>query len=540
MSDDEPASDGLPDYVRGLRDPRAYPEPPDQVQLVQTHISYVFIAGDVVYKTKKPVDFGFINQTTLADRERFCHAEVRLNSRQAPQVYLGVAPVVRLADGGFAAEPPEGTPGEIVEWAVKMRRLPDDATLDRLLAAGQAPSDILERLSGALVPFHEHAARVEGGPEFAGAAGMLQWWTREYSEAEGYIGSTWEPADAQATRAFIDETLEREAALFDERLADGRVVEGHGDMQAKHVYVLGPAAEDLAIIDCIEFTEWFNMRYGDVSYDLAFLAMDLEAQGYPDLGDELAGRYLAATADETLPVLQPLHRTFRAFVRGKVESIGAHAQEIEAAQREALGASAARYFHLAAEYGRRRAAPSLVVLSGPSGTGKSLIGATLAARVGAAYVSSDAVRKRLAGLDIHDGASAEFREGLYTPEMTARTYEEMGRRAAHHLSLGRAVVLDGTHGLAEQRRVAVQVGSEAGVPALIVELRLTDDAALARIVNRERDPLRTSDAGTDVYHQQLAGFEPVTAAEGTRLALDSSQPPAMLAHEIAEWMEHPA
>ena len=524
---------GLPDYVRGLLEPSAYPTPPDEVHLVQTHISYVFLAGDVVYKTKKPVDFGFIEQLSVETRHRFCDAEVRLNRRLAPDVYLGVVPVLRRADGTFTVEPADGA-GEVVEWAVKMRRLPDDRTLDRLIAEHREPHDILERLVAAIVPFHERADVVPNDPVFAGAAAERAWWTREYSEAEGFIGSTWTPEDAAATKAFVDATIERESALFDERLAEGRIIDGHGDIQAKHVYVLGPWPEDIAIVDCIEFTEWFQLRYADVNNDVAFLAMDLEARGRPEMGDEFAGRYLAATADETMAVLQPLHRTFRAFVRGKVESIGAHAMEIPADVRAGLAASAAAYFRLAADYRTRCAAASLVVMCGASGTGKSLVGATLATRIGAAYVSSDAVRKQLAGLDVHASGAAEFGEGLYSPEMTARVYAEMRQRAAHHLALGRPVVLDATHAQAEHRRAAVEVARAAGVPSVIVELRLTDDAALARIVNREHDALRTSDATVEVYRRQVESFDPVSPSEGTRLALDASRAVSELAVEIAE------
>ena len=532
MSDDA-AENALPAYVRGLLQPTAYPTPPDEVRLVQTHISYVFLAGDVVYKTKKPVDFGFIEQLTVERRHLFCDAEVRLNRRLAPDVYLGVVPVLQRADGTFCVEPADGH-GEVVEWAVKMRRLPDDVTLDRLIAEHREPTDILERLVSAIVPFHEQAEVVANDPAFAGAVAEAAWWAREYSEAAGFIGSTWTPEDAAATKAFADAVIAREAALFDERLAEGRIIDGHGDMQAKHVYVLGAEPKDLVVVDCVEFTDWFQLRYADVNNDVAFLAMDLEARGRPEMGDEFAGRYLAATADETLAVLQPLHRRFRAFVRGKVESIGAHAMEIPAEVRAGLAASAAAYFRLAADYRTRVAAPSLVVMCGASGTGKSLVGATLATRIGAAYVSSDAVRKQLAGIPLHASGADSFREGMYAPEMSARVYEEMAVRAARHIALGRPVVLDATHAQAAHRHAAVEVARAAGVPALIVELRLTDDAALARIVNRERDPLRTSDATADVYRRQIEAFEPVSPSEGTRLALDASQPVATLAWEIAD------
>ena len=532
-------NDNLPENVRGLLDTAAYTHAPSEVRLVQTHISYVFLADGLVYKTKKPVDFGFINQTTPEARERFCHAEVLLNTRLAPDVYLGVAPVVRRADGSYAVDVPVEGGVEVVEWAVKMRRLPDDRTLDVVLAADAAPPQIAERLVQQLIAFHEAAEVVANDRAYAGGEAETAWWAREYSEAKVNITSaanpdgTWRAEDAAVTKAFFDATIAAEQALFDARLEAGRVVEGHGDLQAKHVYLLGAAMEQIAIVDCIEFTDWFHFRYLDVGYDVAFLAMDLEAQGHAALGDELAGRYIAGAHDETMGVLQPLHRAFRAFVRGKVESIGARATEVPAAQRAELGASAARYFRLAAEYGARRAAPSLVVLCGLPGSGKSTVGATLAGRIGAAYLSSDVVRKELAGLDPRARAEDADRAGLYSPEMSGRTYAEMRRRADAHLAAGRPVVIDATHPRAVERAESLEVARGRGVPALIVELRLDDAEAYARIDGRADDPLRTSDATRAIYDAARGRFEPVQPAEGAHLILDASGGPAALALEIA-------
>src|SRR5688572_22199943 len=208
-------NDALPAYVRGLLDPSAYSHPPSEVRLLQTHISYVFIAGDVVYKTKKPVNFGFIDQVAAEAREANCHAEVRLNARLALDVYLGVVPVVRTHDGRYAVE----APGEVIEWAVRMRRLPDERTLDRVLTSGDAPPRLIERLVQRLIAFHESADVVPDDREYAGGPAERAWWTREYTEAAGFIGETWRAEDAEATRTFFDRKIEAEQALFDARLA---------------------------------------------------------------------------------------------------------------------------------------------------------------------------------------------------------------------------------------------------------------------------------------------------------------------------------
>jgi uncharacterized protein len=526
--------------------PSAYPHTPASVRLLQTHISYVWVADDFVYKAKKPVDFGFIDQVDPRTREAFCHLEVDLNRRLAPDVYLEVVPIVEHADGTFGVEGPVREGDTTVEWAVKMRRLPDDRSLDRLLEAGDVPGDLAERLVRKLATFHQQARRVEYDPAFAGIEGERSWWAREYREAEGNIGGTWRPLDATILREFVARMLEEQGALFNERLADGRVVEGHGDLHAKHIYLLGddhttdgPTAEastaddGIAIVDCIEFTEWFHFRYLDVSYDIAFLAMDLEARGHRALGDEIAGRYIARTDDETMGVLQPLHRAFRAFVRGKVESIGANDTGMTEAERHALAESAAGYFRLAAQYAARQRPPVLIILCGLSGTGKTSIGGVLAGRIGAALVSTDPVRARLAEeRGLSTAMWQEYEAGAYSAEMNVAVYDEMRRRARAHLEAGRPAILDGTHRRASDRQAALAMAREIGVPSLVVEFRLPEAVALQRLRDRERR--RGTEADEAAYHRHVAEFEEVSSREGNALALDGTQSLVELAEQIED------
>ena len=537
MDGDEPPrlSESLPPFVRGLMSPSAFPHQPGSVRLVQTHISYVWIADDLVYKAKKPVDFGFINQVDAKTREAFCHMEVELNRRLAPETYLEVVPIIETGEG-FRVEGPVRDGERVVEWAVKMRRLPEDRTLDQLIAHRDTPIDLVERLARKLAAFHADARHLEYDPEFAGAPAERAWWAREYSEAEGNIGGTWRADDAATLRDFIARSLDEQADLFNERLAAGKVVEGHGDLHAKHVYVLRPATEEddgIAIVDCIEFTEWFHFRYLDVSYDIAFLAMDLEARGERELGDAIAGRYIALTGDETMGVLQPLHRAFRAFVRGKVESIGANDTGMNEAERNALAESAAGYFRLASRYAERQRPPVLIVLCGVSGTGKTSVGGVLAGRIGAALVSTDVVRAAVAAdRGLSTAMLQQYEAGAYSPEMNVAVYDEMRRRAQSHIEHGRPVILDGTHRRAADRQEALKLARELDVPALVVELRLSDDAALTRVLWREREKGDVADA--EAYRRHVTEFEPVSSREGNVLHLDGTQDIVELAAQIED------
>ena len=517
----------LPRHVEAMLDPAFYAHRPDSVELVQTHISFVLLAGDRVYKVKKPVDFGFIDQVSLEARRLNCEREVRLNRRLSRGVYLGVQQLVEMPDGRHLLRPDTpphaGGPtdaGTVVEYVVEMSRLPEDRTLAALLSGRGVPGDLMQRLAERLLDFHGAARVIPFDPAYAGQAAQLSWWGREKQEAAPFIGTTWATGDAQALSRAVASLLDRDGHLFDERLEAGRVVDGHGDLHAQHVYLV---ADEVQIVDCLEFTDWFQFRIEDVGYDLAFLAMDLEARGHRDLGDELAGRYIAASGDETISVLQPLHRAFRAFVRGKIESLSAHAPEIAADQQAEHARAATRYFALATRIINRRSPPLLVVLAGLSGSGKSLVGATLAARIGAAYLSSDIVRKALAGLPLTDRVPAARLREIYGPRMNERTYRELGRRARSQLAAGRPVVLDATHGRRAGREETIAMAQEFGVPALLAELVLPDEEALTRLKRRSTDPLAISDATPAVRAAQRRAFEPISEREGVYLRLNAGE-----------------
>lgn len=518
-----PAGDSLaylPDYVRALLDPDVFPNAPSRVELVQTHISYVFLTDDRAYKTKKPVDFGFIKQIDLETRHQFCLREVELNRRLAPNVYRAVVPIVMREHGVYAiGDSDSASDSEIVEWAVDMVRLPDDRTLAAMIDADLVPVNLVQLLVAEIIEFHDSATVVTNNPTFAGAAATREWWRREYSEASSFVGDTWPAADHLKLIAYISSILDSESVLFDQRLSRKCVVEGHGDLHAVHVYQIDG---EIVIVDCIEFNEQFHFRYLDVGYEIGFLAMDLEARGRPDLSDEFVGRYVSSVGDETLSVLQPLHRAFRAFVRGKVESIGSKAEEVSAEQRSELAESARGYFSLASNIIERVSQPIVVILAGVSGSGKSTVGAALAARIGAAYVSSDVVRKQLIGLTPRMHVPADQISHVYGDEMSARTYEVMRQRTVEHLSLKRPVVLDATHSRRREREAALEVARLAKVPALIVELRVPEESARMRINHRETDSLTTSDATFAIYPEQVATFEKIDDSEGANLVLDAS------------------
>lgn len=478
--------------VEGLLRPKAYPWRPTTVELVETHVSWVFLSGERVVKVKKPVDYGFVDHAALASRRRSCEDEVRLNRRLTDGVYLGVAPIVRDRSGRYRVAPTEDTAERPVEWATLMRRLPAEGMLDALLAAGTAPLHLGDRLADRLVPFHRDGAASCEGPadEVTAAASAVV--TENLTELESYairtLGSAQLGLVAEAMRGFIGE----HAKLLRGRAVAGWVREGHGDLRAEHIcFELDGAVQ---VFDCVEFSR--SLRCADVASDLAFLLMDLGRLGVPEAAEELVARYRTAGFDLPESLLR-FYRAHRALVRAKVACLSrAFAHR---AARDDLALQAAEYLNLATA-NAVSVRPVLVAMTGLSGTGKSTVAAALARALGAPIFSSDIVRKELAGRA--GPAPAAWEQGLYGPDHTENTYGRLEELAGETLATGRAAILDATFLDGRRRERLATVAEEAGVPLVLVETVCAEEVALGRIVARARRGVSPSDATAEVYRRQ--------------------------------------
>ncbi|MEW6221072.1 MAG: hypothetical protein AB1634_16280 [Thermodesulfobacteriota bacterium] len=329
----------LPAFVQLLLDPTAYPHPVPAVELVQTHISYVFLAGPQVYKFKKPVDFGFLDFTTLERRHHFCQQELLLNRRLAPSIYQGLVTVTdeggRLALNGA---------GPVVEYGIRMARMPAAGMMGRLISEGRLGPDDIDRIVATLVPFYAQAA---GGPEigaFGRAEAVAVNITENFRQTEGFVGSPALSRDQFDAIVAMSRRVLADHERFDRRVAAGRIRDCHGDLYSANICL----ADQVYIFDCIEFNERF--RYADVASDLAFLAMDLEFHCLTGLAQRLVDRFVKASGDEGLPGMLDFYKCYRAYVRGKINLFTAHAPEVDAASRQACQELAGRYFRLAATY----------------------------------------------------------------------------------------------------------------------------------------------------------------------------------------------
>ncbi|MEZ6188447.1 MAG: AAA family ATPase [Planctomycetota bacterium] len=498
--------------IAAFQDPGTYPHPvPEGVELVQTHISRVFLAGDWVYKLKKPVDLGFLDYSTLEQRRACCEAEVELNRRLAPRVYERVARITREADGSLALD----GAGETVDYAVVMRRLPAERTFKARVAAGALTVAEVEALAELLADFHARAARdprIAAFGEFATVAGNCR---ENFTQLEPFRGSTIHPEVHRRLAAATEARLEALQSSIEARVRRGAPCDCHGDLRLEHVYALD---DGLVVVDCIEFNERF--RYGDPLADLAFPVMELERALRPDLAHALTERYFARAGEDGRELLEH-YLAYRAVVRGKVRSFKAAQDEVPQAERRAARDRARGHFlyalSLLAPPGE---GPLLLLVGGLPASGKSTLARGLAER-GFRWIRADAVRKELAGLAPEDSAAAEFEGGLYTRAHTERTYATCLERAQDALFAGERVLVDASFSRAADRARFAAAAAELGVPCRVLVCEASPETTRARLAARVQTG-DASDADWAIYQRMAAAFEPVTEAQVTRIDTEGS------------------
>jgi len=329
----------LPALIQALLKPQAYPDTPARVELVQTQISYVFLVGEYVYKIKKPVDMGFLDYTTLEKRLTMCRKEVELNRRLCPDTYLGVAPITN-DNGGYIID---GT-GNVEEYAVKMRRLPQDAMMDVLLQQNKVTPQMVTDVAAILTDFHRRAATTGEISRLGGLEAVIKNTSENFAQTEKYNGIIILPETYQRIKDYTEEFIKTKTTLFRKRAAAGRIRDCHGDLHAAHICFY----KGICIYDCIEFID--RLRYTDVAAEVAFLAMDLDHYHRTDLSKVFVDAYVKASGDKELLKLLNFYKCYRAYVRGKVTSFQYDDPHIPDEEKDRIIATAASYFRLAESY----------------------------------------------------------------------------------------------------------------------------------------------------------------------------------------------
>ncbi|NJM46147.1 MAG: AAA family ATPase [Alkalinema sp. RU_4_3] len=493
----------LSPVVQAMLRPEFYPHPVQgEVELLQTHVSYVFLTGDYVYKVKKPVNYGFLDFSDLPKRQHFCHEELRLNKRGAADLYLEVVSIGQSGDTFTLGS------GEPVEYAVKMKQFPQSALLSEMFDRGEVTTGTMVDLAKVVARFHAKSDSNDHIRTYGTVEKIRQAFDENYEQSAGFVamlpnGGPQTQKQFDETKAYSDRIFAENADLFVDRVKADKIRECHGDAHLRNIAMWNGA---ITLFDCIEFNEPF--RFVDTMYDLGFICMDLDARKRPDLANALLNAYLEQTGDwEGLQVL-PLYLSRQAYVRAKVTSFLLGDPSVPDAVKQDAANTAADYYKLSWEYTAPKTG-KLIVMAGLSGSGKSTTAKQLAQKHNAIHLRSDAVRKHLGGISVEERGDAT----LYTPEMTQKTYDRLLSLGKTLVETGYTVILD-----AKYDRVALRAGAIAA-GATILHCDAPAEVLTARVAARTGD---IADATPEVLAQQT--MEAFTEAERSSVkTIDTTQ-----------------
>jgi uncharacterized protein len=478
----------------------------EPIRLMQTHVSYVFLTGDYAYKVKKPVNFGFLNFSTLEARQHFCLEEIQMNQANAPEIYLEVLPVTQT---GNSFELNGG--GQPVEYALKMREFPQDDLFICMFEQGRLTEAHMEELGRIVAKFHAKAQTNDYIRSFGEVSKIRQAFDENYQQTEKYIGGPQTREQFEETQQFTDAFFANQQELFNSRIQNNWIRECHGDLHLRNICLWN---NKIQLFDRIEFNEPF--RFVDVMYDVAFAVMDLEARGRKELGNAFLNTYIEQTGDwEGLQVL-PLYLSRQAYVRAKVTSFLLDDPGVPDDAKQEASATASDYYRLAWDYTKSNQG-RLILMSGLSGSGKTTVARHLARQLGAIHLRSDAVRKHLAGIPIEQRGEAD----LYTSEMSEKTYKRLLDLGIKLASQGFTVILDAKYDRQVLRQEAIAQAQSQQLPIQIIHCTAPEEVLRDRLLSRTGD---VSDATAELLTQQLAAAQFFTDAEQSLVTtLDTTQ-----------------
>ncbi|OQK17078.1 hypothetical protein AU255_04045 [Methyloprofundus sedimenti] len=489
----------LPEYIASLLHPEVYDHAIENIQLIETHISWVILTGPFAYKIKKPVNLGFLDFSTLEKRHFYCNEELRLNSRLAPALYLKVVPITDT-EGNIVFS---GS-GKVIEYAIKMVQFPQEIQLDRMLAANILQMDHIQALAVMVAEFHQQID-VANQEDNYGSPEQIY-----HPVKENFIQLRQLLNDKSAITLLTDieiwtQTLfELLKLILLQRKHDGFIRECHGDLHLRNLIILD---DKPVAFDSIEFDP--KLRWIDTISDVAFLIMDFQDRHHPEFGLSFLNHYLEQTGDYAAMQLLSFYLVYRAMVRAKVEAIraaqtGSHSQVQNEANMACYG-----YLELAQAY-LHVTKPGLIITCGMSASGKSTLTQPLVEKLSAIRIRSDVERKRLFKVAPECDSSAAVNEGLYSSEATQQTYRHLAELAEQVLNADYPVIIDATCLEYQQRNQFRQVASRNKVPFIIIEFTAQPNTLRQRINAREKG---VSDADLSILEHQLLNWQPLNKSE---------------------------
>ncbi|MGB1950992.1 MAG: AAA family ATPase [Marinobacter sp.] len=487
--------------ILALQNPALYDHPVTDFQVFETHISQVILTGDYAYKIKKPMDFGFLDFSTLARRKYFCEEELRLNSRLAADLYLDVVPITGTAD-----EPILGGEGEPFEYAIRMRQFDQSELFDVRQENGTLSADLLASLARQVAGFHDTLPPVADDKPLGTPEAVFAAMQENFDQIRPLLDDQGLLAQLDNLEAWTRTTFERQQDLIAQRRQQGFVRECHGDLHLANITVF---EGKVTVFDCIEFNEPF--RWIDVINDLAFLLMDLESRREPLLANRVLNTYLEHRGDfDALPLL-PLYKAYRAMVRAKIALFTLGNPSLSDAERAGLLQRYQDYAQLAESYSAIPN-PYLLATTGLSASGKTCVSAAMSEELGLIRLRSDVERKRLFGLGPLDQSKSPTGANLYTEEATRETYQRLATVAADLLHAGLPVIVDAASLKQRERALLADVAENQGLPFALIHCEAPEELRREWIRNRSGDASEATEALLD---EQQGWFEPLTTEEKT-------------------------
>lgn len=493
--------------IEGLLDPDIYPHPCTKVDLIQTHISWVFLTGLRVYKIKKPVNLGFVDFTSLERRKHFCSEEIRLNRRMAPDLYLDVVPIT-----GSVEHPQIDGDGPVIEYAVRMRQF-EKSHLLTSVATAELTIDRIEQLAADCASFHDRADAVPPDSQFGTPEAVLKPVVENFEAMKDCDDSTCETVADLRER--VNFSFGRLIPAIKKRKSAGRVRECHGDLHLGNMFL---EQDRITVFDGIEFNE--SLRWIDVISDIAFLVMDLTVRGHHDLANRFLNRWLEQTGDYDGLTVLPFYCSYRAAVRAKVDVIRIHQPDVSFSEQRHLSRDCCDYLKLAHQFLIRKP-PSLTITMGLSGSGKTTVTDELIAQGDAIRIRSDVERKRMYGLGLTETSDDEMKSRMYSEQSTAAVYDRLRHRAATVIDAGYPVVVDATFLKRQQRKSFARLAEGLGVPFAIIYCHASENVLRQRIRTRHAKGSDPSEASEAVLDRQLAIVEPLDDSEAEYITAGS-------------------
>ena len=495
-------SDNAPDtLIKALQNPELFDHPVKDFRVIETHISQVLLTGDYAYKIKKPMDFGFLNFSTLERRKQFCEEELRLNSRLASELYLNVLPVT-----GTPEQPRLGGEGEPFEYAIRMRQFDQDQLFDQRQERGDLTPELLTSVARQAALFHDSLQPVTDDKPLGTPEAVYAAMQENFDQIRPLLDDNALLTQLDALEAWTLSTFERHRELIASRRAHGLVRECHGDLHLANITVFHG---QVTVFDCIEFNEPF--RFIDVINDLAFLLMDLESRNEPELANLVLNTYLEHRGDFEGLALLPLYKAYRAMVRAKIALFTMGNPNLSESEREGLMQRYRDYAQLAENYGFIPN-PYLLATTGLSASGKTCVSAAMAGELDLIRLRADVERKRLQGLGPLDDSKSGLGTDLYSPEATEKTYQHLAQLAEKLLSSGLSVIIDAASLKQTERALFAEVAESQALPFALLHTEAPEDLRRAWVRKRTGD---ASEATEELLDAQQNWFEPLTADEKT-------------------------